>query len=158
MGVDYTATTIIGICCPKEDQIARAKVKVRKKTFDHKFEDNGEIEFNPKDGRKLWLDEYEMVDSDYPSIIIDVDGSYDSSNLPGQIIIKLPKDIMYEYSTDNEDCYIGWKQSANSDSDEVYSDFPNIGKMREKLKKLLNPHKLWCEDSFGIYTVLYCSY
>ena len=161
MGADYYAITVIGVCYSEECSES-AKIRVRKKAFDHSYEDDGNNEYHPKDGRKLWLDDTEEVDADYPAFIIDGDNEYGEEDAEeGQIIVKIPSDIDFTYDTDQTNSYIGWVAStgsSNGGEDVKFLEIPSVENIKKKLKNLLEPHGLWDEGKFGIYTILCCSY
>jgi hypothetical protein len=161
MGADYYAKAIIGIELPDEDTIPRAIIKTRKRAFDHDFGDDGETEFHPKDGRKLWLDEIEEVEANYPAYIFDV-GEYEVEECDeGQTLIHFPDGTDYAYGTDGEAQYVGFvleTGSSNGGQDEVFSKLPDIEHLKEVLKSILEPIGFWDDDNFGLHVVLYCSY
>lgn len=162
MGVDYYANAIIGIKLPDTDDIPPAKIYVRKKAFDHDFEDDGEMEFHPRTGQKLWLEEKEEVEADYPSLIIDIEDEYLGSNpKPGQKIISLPYGLSTAYDTDQRSRFIGFvveTGSSNGSDEEVFNHLPDIDALKNRLKNFLEPLGYWNEEDFGLYSVLYCSY
>jgi len=161
MGADYYAKVIIGIMLPDEDEIKKAVIKSRKRAFDHDFDDDGETEFHPKDGRKLWLDELEETEADYPAYIFDV-GEYGVEECEeGQALIRFPDGIDYAYGTDSATGYVGFvleTGSSNGGQDEVFSKLPNVEHLKEVLKSILEPIGFWDDDNFGLHVVLYCSY
>jgi hypothetical protein len=160
MGADYIAKAIIGVPLPDEDDLPRAKTTTRKKAFDHKYEDDGETDFHPKDGRKLWLDEKEEVETDYPAIVFDV-GYGDTDLEEGQKFIKIPKEIEVASGTDGDGSFIGAvleTGSSNGGDDVAFRTLADIGVVKIKIKNILEPLGLWDEKKFGLYAVLYCSY
>jgi hypothetical protein len=162
MGADFYAKAIIGVPLPDEDKLPRAKVTVRKKAFNHKYEDNGETEFHPKDGRKLWLDEKEEVEEDYPSIVFDTDDCANEDDLDeGQRLIKIPKGLECANGTDGDSTFLGAvleTGSSNGGDDVAFRTLDDIGMVKLKVKDVLEPLGLWDEKKFGLYAVLYCSY
>lgn len=162
MGADYYANAIIGIKLPEKDDIPPAKIYVRKRAFSHSFEDNGNMEFHPKTGKKLWLEEKEEVEADYPSLIIDVGDDYlGSKPEPGQKIISIPDGLSTAYGTDQRSWFIGFvveTGSSNGGDEEVFDHLPDIDALKNRLKNFLEPLGYWNEEEFGLYSVLYCSY
>lgn len=161
MGAEYYAKSIIGIGLPGEYEIKRAIIKTRKRAFDHDFKDDGETEFHPKTGKKLWLDEVEETETDYPAYIFNI-GDYDVDECKeGQTIISFPESIEYAYGTGLKTWYVGFvleTGSSNGGEAEVFSKLPNIDNLKEVLAGILEPIGFWDEENFGLYTVLYCSY
>lgn len=162
MGMDCYAKTIIGIKLPDEEDIPPAKKSVRKKAFKHDFEDDGEMEFHPKTGQKLWLEETEEIDADYPSLIIDYDDEYlGQEPKPGQNVVSIPEGLSTAYGTDQNSWYIGFVSETGSHRcgrDEVFESLPDINSLKDQLKMFLEPLGYWDEDKFGLYTVLHSSY
>ena len=162
MGAYYFAKAIIGVKLPNEDDIPKAKVMVRKRAFDHGYDDDGEMEYDPRSGKKLWLDEKEEVESGYPSVVFDVHGEWEDIDLEqGQTIIKFPNGIKYAYGTDCLSWYVGFvveTGSTNGGEDIAFSKLPNIEHLKGVLRNTLEPIGFWNEDDFGLYCILYCSY
>ena len=159
MSVDYYAYAVIGVQLPG---FPRAKKMVRIPAFSHDFEDDGQMEFDPKTGRKLWSDEKVEIEADYTAVIItENDDRYWGELAEGQKHIRLPKDLSMVHSTDNENVYIGFvvKSSSCEREDQTHGcRLPDIENLKETLKNLLEPYELWREDLFGLHSVLYCSY
>lgn len=53
MGADYYAKAVVGVVLPNEVDLPRAKTSVRKKAYQHGFEDDGRQEFDPKTGKNF---------------------------------------------------------------------------------------------------------
>ena len=70
MRADYYAKTVIGVKLHSEEDFPKAKILVRKKAFDHDYKDGEGIEFYPKNGRSLWLEEKEEVEASYDFQIV----------------------------------------------------------------------------------------
>ena len=161
MGADFYARSIIGVKLPETDDIPPAKIYVRKRAFDHDFEDDGEMEFHPKTGQKLWLEEKEEVEASYPSLIIDVEEDYlDSKPKPGQNIISIPDGLSTAFGTDEISWFIGFvleTDSSNGGDREAFYHLPDIDALKNRLKNFLEPLGYWNEEDFGLYSVLYCS-
>jgi hypothetical protein len=169
MGADYTAVTVIGIILPDKNDLPKAKTMVRKRAFEHEFSEE-DAEFHPMDGRKLWLDEKELVEADYPALVINDEDYITEDDLKeGQILIELndsdedSDDPFLEtyHSTDDNDTFYGFVHgtgSSNGGETDVFSKIPDIEKIKKNIKEKLEPYGLWNEEDFGIYTILYCSY
>jgi hypothetical protein len=161
MGADYYSKAIIGVrLLIDEEKIPRAKIPVRKRAFKHTYTDDGEMEFHPKDGRKLWLNEKEEIEADYPAYVYNLDD--DVSDLEeGQTLVVFPESLDVASGTDNDSWYLGCAVgtgSSNGGDEEGFIPIPDINGLKEKLKRTLEPHGLWDESRFGLYSVLYCSY
>jgi hypothetical protein len=161
MGADYYSKAIIGIpITVQNEKSPRAKIIVRKKAFRHSFEDDGETEFHPKDGRKLWLDEKEEITADYPAVVFDLDGDFEDIQ-EGQTLVIFPESLEVACGTDQENWYIGCvveTGSSNGGCEEAFISLPDIEELKKALRISLEPHGLWDESKFGLYSVLYCSY
>lgn len=164
MGADYYAKTVIGVRLPRNEELPRAKILTRKKAFDHDFDDDGKVEFHPKNGKKLWLDEKERVDADYPAYIFDLEflgaDSY-RYKLKGQTVIEFPEDLEITYDTNHNNDYLGKiieTESSNGGQNVVFEQVPDIDSIKKIIKECLELFGLWDEERFGIYTILYCSY
>jgi hypothetical protein len=161
MGTDYYAITIIGVSLPDEDDLPRLKTTVRKKAFKHDFSDDGDMEFHPKDGRKLWLEEKVQVEVDKPLYVFQKEDYYSPELEDGQQLIKIPRGLSTARDTNAENFYVGFvlgTGSSNGGDETVFSKLPDIGALRKQIEKLLKPIGLWEASEFGIYTVLRCSY
>jgi hypothetical protein len=158
---DYTARAIIGVTIPDEDDLPRASVSVRKRAFKHDYDDDGENEFHPKDGRKLWLDEKETVKEDYPAFLFDSEDYYGDSLEKGQKLIKIPKSLTLVNGTDGCNRCLGFVVStgnSNGGDETGFELIPDIAKIKADIKGLLEPLDLWDESIFGLHDLLYCSY
>ena len=159
MGVDYSAMLVIGIKLPEESELPRLKTFTRKKAFKHDFEDNSEIEFDPKTGKKLFLDEKEEIDSDLPAFVYDDEGmTKEDLEDERQTIIKGCKGfkIIPDYSMTGEtDFYMGY--NLKTDEYSFKKEVPNIENMRDIIKKYLDPLGLWNENKFGLHLILQVS-
>lgn len=162
MGADYYARTVIGVPLPGEDELPRLKVSVRKKAFDHDYFDDGETDFHPKDGRKLWLDEKEDVETAEPLYVFDIEEDKDTSEMEkGQKLVKIPRGLSTAYETDCNRYFVGFvsgTDSSNGGGETVCCKVPDIEVLKDRLKKFLEPLEMWDAKGFGIYTILYCSY
>lgn len=162
MGVDYSAISVIGVCLPNKDELPKAMIMTRKKAFDHDYGED--YEFHPKNGSKLWLDEKEEVEADYPAIILDTEGFIDEDEIEeGQTIIDLTdqEELCCTYSTDERITFYGFiikTGYANGDKDVSFDHLPDIERIKNLIKNKLEPLNLWDEDEFGLYSILYCSY
>lgn len=156
MGIDYTASAIIGILIPEKDNLPRAVLTVRKKAFKHNYEDDGELEFDSKSGKKLWLDEKEEIKADYPAFMFGDDADPEDL-LPGQKILKTSHGLkFYSGSEDTNWCLgVGVSTGSSRCGDELgFKPLPDINRVKEELKKLLEPVGLWDESKFGLYAQL----
>lgn len=142
MGVDYKAKAVIGIILD-EEKIPTKKFK--NKTFDHNYPES--MRFSPVDGRKLW-DEREI-----PEFTFDEE-SRDTRLIP------LPKNIKLFHGTNGEPIILGFGISdtdSNGGNDYCFKKLPEED-IRTKIKAVLEPLNLWNEETFGLYSILYCSY
>ena len=167
MSVDYHAYAVMGVLLPK---IPMAMKKSRKPAFKHDYEDDGKMEYHPKTGMKLWLEETIEVPADYPSIMlvlsfIDREGNEREDFHPplreGQKLLRIPMNLCAVNDTRSENIYVGYVAKANTYSQETSPKVnvsPDLNLLKEDLKKLLEPHELWREEQFGLYSVLICSY
>lgn len=162
MGADYTAKAIIGVRLPEDESLPKLMQSVRKRAFDHKFEDDGETEYHPKDGRKLWLDETVEIETEEPAIVFSVDDDLDEDDIyEGQKLIKAPEGLEFANGTDGDNLCIGVvirTGSSNGEEDIAFERIPDIDKVKTQLKTLLEPVGLWVEKDFGLYAILSCSY
>ena len=161
MGADYYAKCVIGVILPDSDELPKLKKLVRKKAFKHDYEDDGEYEFDPKTAKKLFLDEKEEVETDLPAFIFDPDMRQEDLEDKNQVVIKPLKGIEYAVGTNNSNLCLGLVMetgSSNGGDDYAFMNIPDIEKIKEKLKNLLEPHGLWNEGKFGLHLILYCSY
>ena len=165
MGADYSAMAVIGIALPDEDELPKAKTTTRKKAFKHNYDDDGTNEFHPKTGQKLFLDDEKIeVEADYPLFVYDTYGDGEPSGLEdvaNQIIIRPPKGLNFAVGTDESNICLGGvvrTGSSNGGDDYGFAKMPDVDVIKAKLKNLLEPLDLWDESTFGLHTVLYCSY
>lgn len=162
MGADYTAYAILGVRLPDEDSLPKLKQSVRKRAFEHKFEDDGETEFHPKDGRKLWLDETVEIDTDVPVVKFDIEGYMGEDDIyEGQKLIQAPDGLEFATSTDGENLCLGVVAptgNSNGGEESGFEPLPDINKVKMQIKELLEPIGLWVEEDFGLYALLSCSY
>ena len=157
MGADYSAVAVIGVPLPDEDSIPRAKTTTRKKAFKHKYEDDGDIEFDPKTGKKLFLDETEETEEDYPAFVFNDENGLE----PGQKIIKIPKGLEIAMGTEDSCGCLGIvveTGSSNGGDDYGFMPIPDLDELKAKIKDFLEPLGLWDEKGFGLHVILYCSY
>lgn len=167
MSVDYHAYAVMGVLLPK---IPKAMKKSRKPAFKHDYEDDGKVEYHPKTGMKLWLEETIEVPADYPGIVflrsyIDSAGKeqdeYASPLREGQTLIRIPVHLSLVHDTHSETTYVGYIARANTYGHENSARVkipPYLNLIEDELRKLLEPHGLWREDRFGLYSVLFCSF
>ena len=167
MGVDYYAYAVIGVLLP---EIPLAKKRVRKPAFKHGYQDDGNVEYDPKTGAKLWLEEVVEVPAEYPGVVFST--SYTDRNgkecndyhLPlreGQSLIRIPKHLNIARATHVDKTYIGFvvrAETLNTDSSTKVKTLPDISVLKEELKDLLEPYSLWRDELFGLHSVLVCSY
>ena len=162
MGADYTAITVIGVCLPHAEDLPKAKVMARKRAFDHDYDES--YEFHPKSGDKLWLDEQEEVEADYPAIILDQEGYIEEDEIKeGQRVVDLTdiEGLDCTCSTDNYRSFFGYvleTGSSNGGQSVCFEALPDIQKIKTQIKEKLEPLGLWDEEEFGVYSILYCSY
>jgi hypothetical protein len=153
MGCDYSAKGCLGILLPDENNIPRAQLSVRKKAFNHQYND-GDAEFDPKTGQKLFLDEKEIVQASYPAVVY-----YDTSDLKkGQIALTVPEGLSLTSTTDNQKTCFGFVVRAEWNSDYGFAPLPDIMVIKKKIFTALEPLGLWDESKFGLHSLLYCSY
>jgi hypothetical protein len=160
MGADYYAKAVIGVRLPDEDQFPRAKKMVRKKAFKHDYGD-GDAEFHPKTGQKLFLDEKEEVEEDFPAFVFADKYGDVRRNDENQQVIKIPQGLEVVYGTDGNNTCLGFALktgSSNGGDDYGFMQIPDIDDIKNKIKSLLEPLGLWDEKDFGIHLILYCSY
>lgn len=136
MGADYSSAAVIGV---KIDQGKLATSKMVK-AFPHDF--GPDINFHPKTGKKLWMEKAEYIPQ------------YDEykGTLAG---------FRVTFTTDNTTMYCGIVASgthSNCGSEAKRTKLEDIGEIKAKLKSALEPLGLWDEKSFGLWTVLHCSY
>lgn len=167
MGVDYHAHAIIGVLLP---EIPKAKRLIRKPAFDHGYEDDGKMEYDPKTGRKLWLEETTEAIAEYPGIVmiesyIDRNGivcdNYYEPLREGQILLRIPVDLKVIWATYEDKRYIGFVVTTTTCDPTNTSHscaLPDINKLKEDLKSLLEPHDLWWGESFGLHSIIRCSF
>lgn len=156
MGADYRAYAIIGVMLPEDGDLPRAKITGRKRAYKHNFDDDGITEYHPKTGKKLWLDEKTEVEADYPAITFDEDESG-----AGMTYLEPPKGLEYHTGTDMNPRFLGCivgTGNSNGGDDTEFSEIPDIKKIKEQIKALLEPLGIWDEKAFGLYANLYCSY
>jgi len=162
MGVDYTAKAVIGVSLPDKEDLPRAIITSRKRAFEHNYVDDGSTEYDSKDGRKLWLDEKEEVEADYPALVFDFYNCLYSSDLElGQRLIEAPEGFKFaiKSGTDNNCLGVVVETGSSNGGDNVgFSVLPDIAEVETRLKSLLEPLGLWDKDKFGLYVILYCSY
>jgi len=159
MGVDYSATAIIGISLPEKDDLPKLKTAVRKKAFPHSYKDGSEIEFHPKTGAKLFLDEKVEVESDFPAFIYDLDESGNSElEHEGQKVIKAPKGLRFMTDYEELTCLGLVVETGNSNGGDYYNfkKLPDINALKDTLQKALEPYGLWDEKEFGLHVILNC--
>lgn len=167
MGVDYYAYAVIGVLLPG---IPMAKRVSRKPAFKHEYDDNGKMEFDPKTGAKLWLDEFIEVDAEYPGVVFiesytDRNGNvcedYHSPLRGGQSAIHLPGHLDIVRATSEDKIYVGYiamAESYNPDSITKVKVLPDLNILKEEIRNILDPYGLWREELFGLYSVLVCSF
>jgi len=147
MGADYCAYAVIG-CLVDEEKIPMKKTRV--KAFKHDFPDNPEVQFHPKTGQQLY------EDVEYPAFAFENDS-------PDVEVIKLEKYGLELFSsTDHHYTVIGvgtGKDTYSNGGDEYdFVKLPDISKIKSKVKEVLEMIGQWDEESFGLYSLLYCSY
>jgi hypothetical protein len=156
MGADYRAISVIGIILPDKDELPKAKISVRKKAFQHTYEDGTVFEFDPKTGQKLFIDdEKEEIETNYPAILYDINSEDPEIN---QTVLKAPAGLDFHYGTDCMNICLGYGSSNGEDSAIKFKAIPDIEAIKTTLQELLEPLGLWDEKKFGLYTILYCSY
>lgn len=152
MGVDYKAYAVIG-CEVIFDNIPVKKERV--KTFRHDYPDDGEIRFDPKTGKALWKT------IEYPEFVFEDDDGYTDDYNGKSKAIKLDNLRMFR-GTDGEPTVlgIGIGDSTHSNGGENYEfmPLPDIESIKKKVKEILEPANMWEEETFGLYSILYCSY
>lgn len=153
MGADYSAYAVIG-CQVELDNIPVKKERV--KAFKHDYPDDGEIKFDPKTGKALWKT------VEYPEFAFDYD-KYDHPDDNGgkTKIVKLGTLKMY-HGTDGEPTVLGVGTGENTYSnggeDCDFMPLPDMESIKKKVKEVLEPIGMWNEETFGLYSILYCSY
>jgi len=156
MSINYTAEAILGVILPETKDLPRAKILVRKKAFYHTYKDDGEVEFHPRTGQKLFLDdEKEEVLGPNPAIIYDIYDEYIKEKSP-EILIKAPRG--YEFACYQGEIYCLGVCIENRDNAAYgFKKVPDTEVIKKVLKDLLQPHGLWDEENFGLHVILHCS-
>ncbi len=141
MGADYTAIAVIGVDI---DMSKIPVIRTKEKVGDHNYPET--MNYDPVTGKQLWTIQEERQFSFFS----------DEDNC-----VVFPKDVKLFNSTDNEDYILGFG------IDDTYSNggnaidsarLPDIVKLKEQLKALLEPFGMWDEERFKLYSILYCSY
>ena len=159
MSVNYYAYAVLGCALPKK--FPPAIITVRKRAFDHEFPDDGEMKFDPKTAKPLWLDETEEVEADYEKYRVVEDWYESDEEAPGQIVVKVEEyGLKIAATTDDKKLVVGLIVQTGYDSDVVFMklDEKVVTETREKVKKLMKAIESWDASKFGLYTVLHCSY
>jgi len=160
MSTSYRAMALVGVKLPLESDLPRLQKSVRKKAFPHNFPDDENHKFDPKTGNPLWLNEFELTDSDEPSVVYQVDDYCDVDLVAGQKVLKGDEDLgLIESEDDFSDSvfYYGVILKTGSSDNCEYAAFmalPNIDALKEKIRKILEPLNLWDESKFGLYSIL----
>lgn len=144
MGADYHAKAVIGIEINEAD-IPKKHFKV--KAFDHDYPEDWEVE-PTKPNRKLWKE------GNFPEFDFEYAQEFTRK-------IELPKNIQLFKGTDGQPAVLGFgieTGSSNGGIDYEFEPISDITDIKNSLKNLLEPLGMWDETSFGLYSILYCSY
>ena len=136
MSVGYTAFAFLGMKLDKNKYYRRVMIPNCKHLIA-----SLSTKFCPECGRQAWTTDYEPI--------IDIEKS-------GMLLIKTTDSIEefvgfpgYSSKVDGDSCGKGDMKPVNYDAVETCKQL-----IREKLA----PHDLWDERSFGLWSVLHCSY
>jgi hypothetical protein len=150
MGVDYKAYYAVIGCILDRSKIAVKQEKV--KTFKHDYPEDGETKFDPKTGIPLWKT------IEYPEYIFD---AYDCEGRAKVIKLNGLNIFISGGGNTPEVIGIGTGRKTYSNGGEAYDFRPlveDLDSIKKRIKDVLEPIGMWDETSFGLYSILYCSY
>jgi len=161
MSTSFHSYAVLG--CPLPDSFPKARVMVRKRAFDHDYPDDGEKEFDPKTGARLWLDETEEVDADYEKFaVLDEYDSVDPEEYPGMVGVKLGDyGLSTACTTDEDETIVGivvGSPGYEPGLAKLNADPKSVEETRQKVKAFMEAIDSWDPESFGFYSVGYVSY
>ena len=135
MSVQYYAYTVLGVKFNMSDLLKKKKVK----SCRHKNDPNAK--FCSKCGQPIWAET-----EGYPDW-------FDEDKADGLDIIN---------STDDLFAIVGIKLAevggCGSDCAKIETSFREDSDHKQRIKKILEKWGYWNEESFGLWSVMYCSY
>lgn len=148
MGTDYRAYAVIGCEIILNDIPNITRII---KAFEHNYPED--IKFDSKTGEKLWKEDTYQEFAFEP----DDDRFYDKRTK----MIDIGEFTIFR-GTMGSPVVIGFGCGENTysnggDEHEVVG-LPDVNELKNKLKAILEPVKMWNEDRFGLHAILYCSY
>ena len=143
---EYSAYAVIG-CEIDLDKIPKITKTI--KAFNHNHPEN--IKFDPETGKKLWKEDT------YQEFAFEPDRTDDIRTN----VIDIGEFKIFR-GTDARPIVMGFgcgkNTYSNGGDDYEVIDLPDVNELKNKLKAILEPLKMWDEECFKLHAILYCSY